>query len=622
MEIGLNETHYVWDDPQNRGGPGGIVSHNGVDRVEPTAVLGAWMSAVADVVRAVNAAEPLDDLLDRIAEQACQLIGFDYCAVMLADPTVTWLLVRGSHGLSPRYVSAVNREHTIVIQAEAPEDDTAAARTYRDGVTSAVPDIGAAEAYGATRRWAAEQEFGALLAAPLHGPQGPAGVVVGYLGRPRRFDKSEIELVELLAQHAMLALETADLRAVQEETINELSHKRWLLERAEFQHRQLMQILVDEAGLQRMAETLADILQASITVEDVDGTVLALGATDGDAQPPPGRWRKRAEVRSALRMVRERYEVAPIESHGPDGPGWIAPVVLGRQLVGRVWGTRIASLPSPDECRLIERFALVVAVELFKQRYRVETEARLVGDLVEILMRAGAAALPRATVERAAALGHDLSGPQALAVIVSDLHPRRIAEVVRAHGLSAPRPLVGVHEDTVIVVVPADPNPMEIVTELHHRVVASAEGQPVTTVLGPRVTGRFADAFAAARGAARLVPRGSGLVDLRELGLLAHLLRVDVTPELREFVDGVLGPLEGYDARGVAQLCDTLRAWLEAGCSVPAAARALTVHPNTVAYRLSRAEELLGRSLRAMSTRMDLQLGFTIRDIQQATAAG
>jgi hypothetical protein len=36
-------------------------------------LLAAWLSAVADVVRGVNTAEPLDVPLSRIAEQACHL---------------------------------------------------------------------------------------------------------------------------------------------------------------------------------------------------------------------------------------------------------------------------------------------------------------------------------------------------------------------------------------------------------------------------------------------------------------------------------------------------------------------------------------------------------------------
>jgi DNA-binding PucR family transcriptional regulator len=147
----------------------------------------------------------------------------------------------------------------------------------------------------------------------------------------------------------------------------------------------------------------------------------------------------------------------------------------------------------------------------------------------------------------------------------------------------------------------------------------------VTTVLGPAVpvAGGFGAAFsvAAAAAALRRQAGGGGVVDMSELGLAAYLLRTGTTEELRSFVEQLLGPLEEHDRRRGSQLCRTLRTWLDVGCSVPAAATALTVHPNTVSYRLGRIERLLRRDVRRTDTRMELQLALTVRDVQQAATA-
>jgi len=60
----------------------------------------------------------------------------------------------------------------------------------------------------------------------------------------------------------------------------------------------------------------------------------------------------------------------------------MAPVSLGGELVGRLWITGLAASPNPGERRTIERFALVVGVEVLKRRHRVEVEERLSGDLI------------------------------------------------------------------------------------------------------------------------------------------------------------------------------------------------------------------------------------------------
>jgi sugar diacid utilization regulator len=536
--------------------------------------------------------------------------------VMLVDPSGDWLQTRGSHGLSAEYVALLNREHVIVVRPA----DTVAAHAFRGAVTLAVPDILREREYAATRRLAVDQGFRALLAVPLATSTTPRGVLVAYSTVPREFGPAEVELVALLAQHATLALETAELRAAQERTIAELSAKREVLEWAEAQHRRLMQLLLNEAGLQPLAELLAEALNASITIEDVDDTALAVAPAEPHTPVPDAAARRRRPVRSALESLRARYEVVPIRRCGPDGlPAWVAPVVIGGQLVGRLWGTGASAVPDPAQRRMIERFALVVAVELLKQRNRVDTENRLAGDLVDELLRAGASRSDT-VLERAAALGHDLGGPQVLAVVAVDrgCDAGKLADVVRA---TPSHPLVGARDGLLVLILPAEPDPTPTLTRVHELVAARADAPRVATVVGPPVSGfEFADAFSVAAAAVELCPDGGteGVLDLRQLGLAAYLLRTGTTAALRAFADTLVRPLEEYDARKKAQLCATVRTWLAVGASVPAAAKALIVHPNTVAYRLTRAEQLLRRDLRTTATRMELQLAFTVRDVQRA----
>ena len=586
-----------------------------------TRQLHAWMSAVADVVRAVNAAEPLDELLGRVAEQVCRLVGFDYCAVMLPDDAGEWLAARGSHGLPAEYVDELNRSHALVVDPDGPEADTLAARAFREAVTLTVPDVHRDRRHGSTRRRAIAQGFRALLAAPLPSATGPAGVIVAYSRVAREFTPAEIDMVELLAQHSTLALETTQLRAVQQDTIAELETKREVLEWAEAQHRSLMQLLLDEAGLPRLAESLAGALRCSITIEDVDGTVLAV-APAGTAVPAPGAAaRRRRLIRAALESLRERYEVVPVAPTRRDaGHSWVAPVVISGQLVGRLWGTGLTAAPEPAQRRAIERFALVVAVELLKRRYRVDTENRIAGDLVTELLRTDPSPVPDVLRERAAALGCDLDREQVLAVVAVDRAPDQLTDLVRLAAATPPRPLVGTYEGALVVLLPASPDPLAALTRVHERIAGSGR---VTTVLGPTVTGcGYAGAFSVAAGAAALCGAGAGVVDLRDLGLAGYLLRTGTTAQLRVFVDRLLGPIEEQDARRGSQLGETLRGWLAAGCSVPGAAAALTVHPNTVAYRLGSIERLVERNLRATQTRMELQLAVTIRDVQRSTPLG
>ena len=406
---------------------------------EVPASLRSWMSAVSEIVRSVNAAEPLASVLTRVAEQACELIGFEFCAVMLADEQRECLQIAGWSGLTPDYLAQVSDGQGLRIRPPGPDLDTPAARAYREGRTIVVPDVREARSYGRLRHLAPTQGYRALLVAPLGGSGALAGVIVAYSVTARQFSGPELELIELLAGQAATALETARLRAEQQEVIRELSganeemrRGRAVLEWAERQHHQLMQLVLDEVELPELVAALASALRASVTVEDTDGRVLARAPAEGYCPPPAPAARRTGAARAALEAGEasgRRYTVARVPVRGPNGrvtrstAAWAAPVVVGGELAGRLWVTDPPAEPEPVQLRVIERFALVVALLLLQQRHLLDVQTRLSGDLLGDLLRDGGpdpAGRLRAVLDRAAALGHDLSRPHVLALLTVD----------------------------------------------------------------------------------------------------------------------------------------------------------------------------------------------------------
>ena len=620
---------------------------------EVPAWLRSWMSAVSEIVRSVNAAEPLEKVLTRVAEQACELIGFEFCAVMLADERRECLQIAGCSGLTPDYLAQVSDGRSLRIHPPGPDLDTPAARAYREGRTIVVPDVRKAPSYGRLRHLAPTQGYQALLASPLRGSDDLAGVIVAYSVTARQFSGPELELIDLLGGQAAVALETARLRAEQQEVIRELSRAndelrrgRAVLEWAEQQHHQLMQLVLDEGGLPELVSALASALGASVTVEDTDGRVLASAPAEGYCAPPAPAARRARAARAALKAQEaadRRYTVARVpvpEANGQTAAGtrppqaaaaaWAAPVVVGGELAGRLWVTAPPADPEPVQLRVVERFALVVALLMLQQRHLLDVQSRLSGDLLGDLLRDGGPVRPRAVLDRAAAIGHDLSRPHVLALLTVDAtvpSTIRLPELARAAAEPGPAPLVGPHDGAYVLLLPAEPDPGDAL----RRVLAKA-GQAVgapgmaTMVAGPvaRDPAGYATAFRVARGAAalrRASGRG-GFVDVGRLGLSALLLETGTPDALRRFAATVLQEVEAHEERYGGDLLATLRAWLTAGCSTAAAAAALVVHRNTVTYRLGRIEQLTGRTLRDSSVRLELQLALTIREIVQLGAPG
>jgi GAF domain-containing protein len=618
---------------------------------EVPASLRSWMSAVSEIVRSVNAAEPLEKVLTRVAVQACELIGFEFCAVMLADEGREFLHIAGCSGLTPDYLAQVSEGRSLRIYPPGPDLDTPAARAYREDRTIVVPDVRKAPSYGRLRHLAPTQGYQALLASPLRGSDQGAGVIVAYSVAARPFSGPELELIELLGGQAAMALETARLRTEQQEVIRELSRAndelrrgRAVLEWAEQQHRQLMQLVLDEGGLPELVSALASALGASVTVEDTDGRVLASAPAEGYCPPPaPAARRVRAALK-AQEVAGRRYTVARVpvpEANGrtaaggtrpprADAAAWAAPVVVGGELAGRLWVTAPPADPEPVQIRVVERFALVVALLMLQQRHLLDVQSRLSGDLLGDLLRDGGPVRPRAVLDRAAAIGHDLSRPHVLALLTVDATVPatvRLPELARAAAEPGPAPLVGPHDGAYVLLLPAEPDPGDALRRVLAKAgqVVGAKGM-VTMVTGPvaRDPGGYATAFRVARGAAalrRASGRG-GFVDVGRLGLSALLLETGTPDALRRFAATVLQDVEAHEERHGGDLLATLRAWLAAGCSTAAAADTLVVHRNTVTYRLSRIEQLTGRTLRDSSVRLELQLALTIREIVQLGSPG
>ena len=600
--------------------------------------LRSWMGAVLDISRAVNAAEPLGSLLTRVAEQACSLIGFEFCAVFLADKEGERLFAEGWHALSSDYVRHLNTDRPLLVHPPSPEMDSPSAQAYRDDVTVVISDVTVADQFGPWpwRDMALELGYHAVFAVPLRTGGSPAGALVAYSTKARRFTKAELELAELLTEQAAVALQAARLRAAEQEMIDRLSRANAALRRqdaalewADQQHRRLMRLVLDDVGLAGVVESLAAALHASVTVEDVDGRPLAVAADGQYVAPPPYTGGPAAQDDGSP----PRYEVVHTSN------AWVAPVVLGGRLVARLWVCDPRIPPDAAERRSIEGFALVVALELVKQRNAIEVELRLSRDVLTDLVRGEGLARGRELLDRAAALGHDLTVPHTLVLASIDRDSRddddggprallrapRLVESglggVRAGGS---RPLIGVRGDSVILLLPArageESRAEEVARQVQRQVGRLVAPRTVSVVIGATVERleEYATAYRVARGAAELLGAGrpGRVVDVGDLGVYALLLENGTPTGLRTFADRLLGPIRAHDRRRGTALLETLRVWLRNGCSAPATATALVVHPNTVTYRLGRIEQLVGGSLRQHDMLLQLQLALTVRDVE------
>jgi purine catabolism regulator len=150
--------------------------------------------------------------------------------------------------------------------------------------------------------------------------------------------------------------------------------------------------------------------------------------------------------------------------------------------------------------------------------------------------------------------------------------------------------LAGAHGDAVALVVQDDPDIGGVLQEVAGpgRRLVCGIGRAVR---GPHGLGRSLRDAQVALEQAR-TGGGAPVVRYDDLDLISWLVLEAGADAVRAKAGALLAPLTGRP-----DLYATLIEYLRQGLDVPASARALHVHQNSMRYRLGRIEELLGRSL-------------------------
>lgn len=619
--------------------------------MSPVLEVSWWLEAIARISAAVNNVEPLSNVLNAIAATTCHLLGYRFGAVLLTDRTGAGdrLLIRGSYGLSRAYVESINTTKPIRIGGRGQYAEGPSSRAFRSHKPVVVRDFATDPSVGPWAGVAIEQGYRSMVVVPLVVSGKAIGTLNCYTTELHEFGHDEILLLVTIANQAAIAIEAARLRAQERATIASLEEARRsyqlqaeVLERSEEIHTHLTQTVLSDGGLTAIASALATILGGAVIIEDLAGVTLASaeGVTIPAVLPPEVHQDEAA--RQLVGEVDEGREPRELPQSGHPYFGqrtFLAPVVIGRDVVARLWVLGAAQPLQALERRALEHGTTVVALELLKQRIASEVEGRLRGELLDDLLTSRELDT-RALSGRAALLGHDLRGPHVVLVAGIDPAPdaaqpapeTQASQLGKLHAvvnntlrLRQAHALVAQRDGRVAVLLGQSARWTEdTVAELADLVRSAAQryGGEVTAsvAIGPWVNdiAAFQRCYRIARGALEVSQRASSrnrTIRVDDLGVYGLLLAVDRLEELVAFSIRTLGPLRRYDRRKGSELVETLRAYLAHGCRTADTSAALIVHPNTVAYRIRRIESLTGLDLSRRDAQLQVQLALIVEDI-------
>jgi purine catabolism regulator len=411
------------------------------------------------------------------------------------------------------------------------------------------------------------------------------------------------------------------------EVLSELLNRQAaVLARSEEIHRALVSVVLEGGGLTDLAAELARILGGPVMVTTPDGRVVAQAGDPAELAPL---------AQSGCFDASGRFRV----ENEPRGPGSYAvvDVVAGRVDHGRI--VAFSREPFTDaDVHGLERAATVAALAITKQlavsavegKYRADFLRDLVtGRLEDVAAAVGYARsfgweLERPCVAVVAELDPEAQSAPALGRELRPVHERFAgAWQTAVRSRDARAPVVNFNNEVVCLLgVPADGDTDRLIADLDRLVKCdSGVGRRSFSLGVSRVVETPSGlplAYEQARKAIRIGRRVQGdgaRASFDRLGVHRLISLIPDAAELRGFVEEVLGELAA-DSAEYADLRHTLEVLLDTNCNVAQAARRLHFHYNTLRYRITKLERMVGPFTTVAALRLDLGLALRVLELR------
>jgi len=391
-----------------------------------------------------------------------------------------------------------------------------------------------------------------------------------------------------------------------------------VLERGARVHEKLERLVVEGRGLDAVLGSLAGAVGGTAVVQDAGGRELARLPAKGGPRP--------AAMKALSAEIAARHASSALAAFEPKN-GSLAQRALAVPVPGSRGGAPIAWLvvisqhgPLGDFERLTARQgAIVVGLELMRERVVRETERRLAGDVLAEALggRLDADELrsrlrPFGIGAEAAMLVFDLEHTDAAEqALERELAEAGISSLVATTAVSG-RPLL------VAMIDGRAGDPVEIAGTLRSG-LAAAHG-PVRAAASRRSpVGSLRRAFHEARCALEATSLTDGdapeVASYEDLGAFTLLLSLQDDDALRLYSDGLLEPIERTEGEYGGELLRSLEAYIEHNGNWERAARELYCHRHTLRYRIRKIEELTERDLSRATDRIELWLALRAREL-------
>jgi PucR family transcriptional regulator, purine catabolism regulatory protein len=293
----------------------------------------------------------------------------------------------------------------------------------------------------------------------------------------------------------------------------------------------------------------------------------------------------------------ELRHLLPSSDAPPTLPGgFVLPIPVAGGLAGYLLAMEQEGVANAG-LAVVQHIATVAALQLTMRRHEEEILRREGAEtLADLLQRDHP---PEAITRRMVRAGFDTDARLQLIVVRNASGLVEGDQVVRALADAGLPHLLLNTRDTTYLLTRAGPQARAVLGTLSELRAGASQPFAVGSQLG---LSRREALWAAARA------DDAGLPFVQYGSDAIGRWTVEDPGSLRSLVGSVLGAVQAYDREHGSELVRTVQTWLERDRQGGPAAAALQIHPNTLAYRLRRFEEVSGRNLRSTAELAELWL--------------
>ena len=417
-----------------------------------------------------------------------------------------------------------------------------------------------------------------------------------------------------------------------------LNSQATILRKSKESHERLLKLVLAGGGLGDIVAELSALIERPVMITDRSWNCMHVSPPD----PGPSVGRPLASLSSE--DLYQAWQTGDIVDHAvlPNsraGLGlFMAPVSVGEKVYAYLVVSQNHDPLSALSLTIIENACTVCALEIMRFRASIEVERRFRNSFIEDLV-SGNFGSHQVMIRRAESLGWDLARPHVVLNIDFDGFERyyveqsgyddvairsvkdRFLQIVESVPASGNRKLLGADKsDSIIVLLPYDKNIEPVQARENAMGVAECiRGEverrlaPLTVSVGvSRIASTLHDIPDAYRQATQAMALGRRVfgpntcTNFDDLGVFRVICDGPGSDEQRMFHDEWILPIVEYDRQRKTELVHTLRTYFQCNMNALESAKALFIHENTLRYRLSKIEEIIGKQLSSGETALNL----------------